>query len=83
MMKKADEMKNEVHIGSLIKSKMEEQGRRTSWLAQKLACDRTNIYKLYSRPTVDAALLLKISQLLDYDFFQHYSQQVAETKAKK
>ena len=83
MMKKADEMKNEVHIGSLIKSKMEEQGRRTSWLARQLACDRTNIYKLYSRPTVDAALLLKISQLLDYDFFQHYSQQVTENKAKK
>ena len=74
-----DELKDmaiEVHIGKLIKQQMDEQGRRAVWLAKQLNCDRSNIYKIYRCETIDANRLLKISQILQYDFFQHYSQQI-------
>ena len=74
-----DELKDraiEVHIGKLIKQQMDEQGRRAVWLAKQLNCDRSNIYKIYRCKTIDASRLLKISQILQYDFFQHYSQQI-------
>ena len=70
------DMAKEVHIGKLIKQQMDEQGRRAVWLAKQLNCDRSNIYKIYRCKTIDANRLLKISQILQYDFFQHYSQQI-------
>ena len=52
---------------------MQSQGRSVTWLAGKLHCDRTNIYKLYDRSTVDTELLMKISIILDYNFFALFS----------
>lgn len=75
-MDELNEMATEVHIGKLIKQQMDEQGRRAVWLAKQLNCDRSNIYKIYRCKTIDANRLLKISQILQYDFFQHYSQQI-------
>lgn len=74
-----DELKDmaiEVHIGKLIKQQMDEQGRRAVWLAKQLNCDRSNVYKIYRCKTIDATRLLKISQILQHDFFQYYSQQI-------
>lgn len=74
-----DELKDmaiEVHIGKLIKQQMDEQGRRAVWLAKQLNCDRSNVYKIYRSASLDANRLLRISQILQYDFFQHYSRQV-------
>lgn len=62
-----------LHIGRCIKEEMRRQERQVSWLARKLCCDRTNIYKLYDRPSIDTALLLRISQALRHDFFLDYS----------
>lgn len=62
-----------IHIGELIKEQMEVQGRTASWLAKSLSCTRINIYDIYKRNTIDTELLLKISQLLGYNFFQPYN----------
>jgi hypothetical protein len=40
-------MKEQIHIGGLIKAKMEEDGRSASWLAEKLHCDRPQDYPIY------------------------------------
>lgn len=37
----------EIHIGSLIKEKMEERGLSVSDFAHALHYERTNIYKIY------------------------------------
>jgi len=66
-------MKNEIHIGKMIQDKMEEGGRKAIWLAQKLSCDRSNIYKIYEKPNMDIIQLLHISQILNHDFFSDIS----------
>lgn len=52
---------------------MNEQGLTTVWLANELGLHRTNLYKIYDRPTIDTGLLLRISRILKYDFFSLYS----------
>lgn len=62
------------HIGSIIKEELAKQERTVSWFARKLSCDRSNVYKLFRRSTIDTELLLRISQILGRDFFQYYSE---------
>lgn len=39
-----------------------------------MACsDRTNMYRILHRESIDLSLLLKYSHLLDYDFFKDLS----------
>ena len=54
----------EIHIGSLIKEKMEERGLSVSHY------ERTNIYKIFKRSSIDVDLLLRISEVLAYDFLR-------------
>ena len=70
-----------MHIGQLIKQQMEMQGKTTSWLARELAYCRTNVYKIYDKKSIDTDLLLRISRLLQYDFFEVYSQEMEKSVA--
>ena len=65
-----------VHIGKKIEEVFYEQGRSPSWLAKQLCYDRTNIYSIFKRESIDSALLAKISKLLNHDFFQYYQQDI-------
>ncbi len=58
-----------IHIDHAIEHVIREQGRSPSWLARQLHCDRTNIYKIFKRESIDTALLQRISDVLDFDFF--------------
>lgn len=60
----------EIHIGSLIKEKMQERGLSVSDLAYALHYERTNIYKIFKRNSIDVDLLIRISKVLDYDFLR-------------
>lgn len=62
-------MKYNIHIGSLIKEQFDKRGCTVAWLARQLNCDRTNIYGIFQRETIDIKRLYEISQVLDYDFF--------------
>lgn len=62
-----------IHIGQKIRKIVETKGIRVSWLAQQLCCERRNIYHIYSRSTIDTELLLRLSEVLDYDFFADIS----------
>ncbi len=66
-------MNEEPHIGKLIKAELTRQGRSITWLAVQLGYSRQNAYKIFSRKWIYTDLLLKISDLLDYDFFKCYS----------
>lgn len=61
-----------VHIGEIIREELERQERSVSWLARKLYCDRTNVYKIFRRSTIDTDLLMRISVALEHDFFCEY-----------
>jgi hypothetical protein len=66
-------MKEAIHIGNLIRKKLKEDGRSVSWFAKKVNCDRTNVYKIFHKPYIEALQLLRISLILDHDFFTYYS----------
>jgi len=60
----------EIHFGQLIKDEFDRQGRRATWLAAELNCNRSNIYSIFQRENIDAQMLIKISQALEHNFFQ-------------
>lgn len=67
-----------MHIGKLIREQVEKQDKSVVWLAEQLACSRTNIYKIYERSSIDTGLLLRISQVLNYDFFSLYTERLED-----
>lgn len=64
-----------IHIGELIKQRLCEIERGPAWLAKKINCDRTNIYKIFQRASIDTELLARISKALDYNFFIELSKE--------
>ena len=72
--RKANPMEEEPHIGKLIKEELHKQGRSITWLAEQLGCSRQNAYKIFNRKWIYTDLLLKICDILDYDFFKCYSE---------
>ncbi len=62
-----------IHIGKLIENELRRQERTVSWFARNLYCERANIYHIFKRQSLDTELLMRISRLLNYDFFSHYS----------
>lgn len=67
-----------IHIGKLIESELHRQERSVAWFAKNLYCDRTNVYHIFKRQSLDTELLLRISQLLNHDFFIYYSRETAQ-----
>lgn len=65
-------------IGILIKEELLRQERGISWFARKLSCDRSNVYRLFQRQSIDTDLLIRISLLLGHDFFSDLSAEVRE-----
>lgn len=65
-------------IGCLIKEELEKQERSITWFARKLSCDRSNVYRLFQKESIDTRLLMRISLLLHHDFFSDLSECVRE-----
>ncbi|MBR1809746.1 MAG: XRE family transcriptional regulator [Paludibacteraceae bacterium] len=63
----------EIHIGHIIQSELRRQGRSVTWLARQIPCDRTNVYDIFRRDNIDVKLLLRISRILNHDFFSYLS----------
>jgi transcriptional regulator with XRE-family HTH domain len=61
---------NEVHIGQIIKSVFDESGMTVSELARCLSCERTNVYTIFRRRTVDVELLARLSEILNHNFLE-------------
>ncbi|MBO4738091.1 MAG: helix-turn-helix transcriptional regulator, partial [Bacteroidales bacterium] len=57
------------HIGHLVKAVFDESGLTVAEFAKRIHCERTNVYKIFNRYTIDVALLVKISQALQHNFF--------------
>ncbi|MGM9817607.1 MAG: XRE family transcriptional regulator [Paludibacteraceae bacterium] len=66
-------MEKTLHIGNEIRCELLRQERSVAWLARQLGYDRSNFYRVLRAPSIDTALLLRISHLLQRDFFSLYS----------
>ena len=70
-----------LHIGELIQEELHRQERTVSWFARKLFCDRTNVYNIFQRKSIDTELLLRISLILNHNFFKYYIDIIIEKSA--
>ena len=61
-----------IHIGKSIEKVIREQGRSVSWFAKQICCERTNVYSIFNRASIDTGLLMRISIVLSHDFFKEY-----------
>lgn len=69
-----------IHIGDLIRQELIRQDRTPTWLARKINCERTNVYDIFERTSINTDLLVKISEILECDFFARYSDNLRKKK---
>ncbi len=65
-------------IGMLIKEELQAQERSVAWFARKIHLDRSNVYRLFQKNSIDTDLLRRVSQILGRDFFAVYSETLSE-----
>lgn len=65
-----------LHIGQMIKSVFDESGMTISEFARQIHLERTTVYSLFERQSVDSIQLAKISLVLKHNFLsdveEHY-----------
>ena len=61
-----------VDIGQKIKEVFDAQNRKLTDFADELGTVRQNVYRIFKKQHLDTGLLLKISQVLNHNFFQYY-----------
>lgn len=63
-----------LHIGHLIKSVFDESGMTISEFARQIHLERTTVYSIFERPTVDVLQLARISLVLKHNFLSDVEQ---------
>lgn len=66
----------DIHLGTLVRRKMRERGISINEFAKAIHCDRTNVYNIFKRKSMDVQLVVRISNALNYDFLQYYHQEI-------
>lgn len=54
-----------------------------TWFADRICCTRTHVYKIFDKTSIDTDLLLRISQVLEYNFFEYFSEQLEDKKSQE
>jgi transcriptional regulator with XRE-family HTH domain len=72
-----------IHIGNKIRQVADQKGIKIAELGRRINTARQNVYKILAKKTIDTGLLLKISKVLEYDFFQHYTSLKEENQKLK
>ena len=65
--------KENIHIGHLIQAQLKADKRSVGWLSREIGCTRNHVYKLFNKPSLDGDLILRISNAMNFNFFQYYS----------
>lgn len=60
----------EIHIGKVIKEKVNESQLSVIKFAFIINTTRENVYGIFKRKSIDTELLIKISKALNYNFFE-------------
>lgn len=66
-----NDMRN-IHIGHIIHERFKESGLSIAEFAARINRTRGTVYDIFSRKSIDTDLLVSISEVLHYDFFQEY-----------
>lgn len=68
-----------INIGQKIKEVIEIRGMAKTELARRMNMTSSNVHKIFMRKTIDTGLLMRLSVLLEHNFFRYYS----ENESKK
>ncbi len=68
-----------MHIGKRIKDVLKQEGRTARWLACNIPCERTNVYNIFHRKSIDTRLLQRICEVMQHDFFTDLSRDTFQT----
>jgi predicted transcriptional regulator len=58
----------DIYIGTIIEQKFLETPMTVQEFADKINCDRTTVYDIFKRKSIDSEKLIRISQVLNFDF---------------
>ena len=70
-----------IKIGEIIREALHEKGKTVVWFAKQLSCSRNNVYKIFHSYSIATHELMRISKILDVDFFIIYSQEFHQWRA--
>ena len=70
-----------MHIGKRIREVLSQQGHTVGWLAERIPCERSNVYNILRRESVDVGLLYSLSRALGHDFISELSDELARVQA--
>ena len=62
------ETQSKLHIGHMVKSVFDKSGLSVAEFARRIHLERSTIYSIFERPSVDAILLARISLVLKHNF---------------
>lgn len=58
-----------MHVGQIIEQKFQESGIKLSVFAERINTGERNVYSIFKRKDINAGMLQKISEVLDFNFF--------------
>lgn len=62
----------EVHIGRVIEKKYQDSGMKLSEFAKRINTSSRNVYSIFARKEIKTDQLIKICEVLNFDFFALY-----------
>ena len=70
-------------IVSVSCSTLRKDQRSVGWLAREIHCTRNNVYKIFNKPSLDSDLILRISNAMNFNFFQYYTIEFKQSLEKR
>ncbi|KYH06603.1 transposase [Chryseobacterium cucumeris] len=64
----------DIHIGEYIRIRVEETKVDLSRMIRFMKCTENDLREIYNSKSVDSLVLLRLSKILEYDFFRIYTQ---------
>ena len=73
----------DIHIGRLIEQRIKEVGMTKAEFGRRINTSRQNVNTLLKKNSLDTEMLWRISEVLNFDFFQCFLGAAKVTGAKK
>lgn len=66
-----------------IQAQLKTDQGSVGWLSRQISCSRNHVYKLFKRPSLDSELLLRISTVKQFNFFQYYTAEFLQSMKER
>jgi len=72
-----------IHIGKLIQKEVKKSKRKVTEITEELGMARGMMYSIYKRKSMQTALLERIGDVLNHNFFKYYSEALSRELKKR